>query len=611
SALLLALFTGLLLASIPCKFTLLKGARRYGLAAIIVLIAVLLGAVAIPHYLNAMRSGRELFRGKDMYLVHIQSGIDNALNAAQDWQNTGNPDAADRALYYYDSAVQAADSSIAWCEKCVETNHAELGGWYALGSAYISASHLHQRISPPMTNILRMNGRVAEDPQESERYLTLGLAAYDSLIAIAPDYAELHNNLALVWLNLGHPDRALEELRAAWDLHAHNRAAYAAKVDILNTLVQSRDGVYLHWQMTLQMVDKLVSVNDERERRTELLKMLMFDYGTTFLRYRDSADSLRVELVSILNSDYPDIASELDLYTRMQIEEMQNSLNVLQEFENGDTAAARTYLSGFTPAQLEILPVHRALNARIQIAEGDIEGMYTVIDILNSFRSADFDDLTAWPMDVSQMIDDLIEALLSSGLNDRDEREMYLSCESILLGLDRRMFEIIVFIESSPSIREASAFISDDLETLWKDIGGPLYCFMRMRDEFTGAPIMLEESLFHDSYSGILGIEEQDSLNAESVKLEIQWLYVLFCSSYNGIPHYSLVQGARTVSLIGDAREKLVNIIGESETQYQIASMLNDLSDNPIIQIGDESSNYIEALRSDLIMGRITQPDLP
>jgi len=119
-------------------------------------------------------------------------------------------------------------------------------------------------------------------------------------------------------------------------------------------------------------------------------------------------------------------------------------------------------------------------------------------------------------------------------------------------------------------------------------------------------------SLFHNSYSGILALEEQDSLNAELVLFEIQWLYVLFCSSYDGVPHYSTVQGAQTVSLIADAREKLVHILGESETQYQIASMLNDLADDhSTLCISDEFSYYTEALRNDLIMGRITRPDLP
>ncbi|MCK5064645.1 MAG: hypothetical protein KAQ97_05145, partial [Candidatus Fermentibacteraceae bacterium] len=164
---------------------------------------------------------------------------------------------------------------------------------------------------------------------------------------------------------------------------------------------------------------------------------------------------------------------------------------------------------------------------------------------------------------------------------------------------------------SSLSLQDAALVIKDELGILWERIGGPLYCFMKLRDDQTGAPIMRENSLLYNSYTGILALEEQDSLNAEMIKFEIQWLYVLFCSSYSDVPHYSTVQGARIVILLADARKRLVQIIGENETQYQIGNMLNYLSDQIAYQESSEFSNYIEALKSDLIMGRITLPDLP
>ncbi len=611
SALLLALFTGLLLASIPCEFTPVKRARRYGLAVFLILAATLLGAVALPEYFRAMRAGRELFRGKDMYLVHIQPGMDNAVAAAEEWRNTGDPDAAQRALYYYDNTMHAVDSSIVWCEKCVETNHDELGGWYALGSAYISAARLYQQISPQMTNILSMNGMVAEDRQEADRYMMLGMAAYDSLTSMAPNYAEVHNNLALVWINTGNPDSALAELRYAWDLHAHNREGYAGKINILNTLTKSTDGVHLHWQITMQMFDKLLSTYGETYTQTQLFRALMFDYGTTFIRFEDSADSLQLELISMLNSNYPEIAHAVKECTDMQLQKMQKGLDVLRQFEEGDTAAVRLYLNNLTQTELEILPLQRALNGLILTEEGDLDGMQTITDILGSFSNNDFADITAWPMEISQMMEELNEALLCTGLDSDAARRIYLSNELTLLRFDRRIFEMVVFIESSPTLNASSGGIREELEILWERIGGPLYCFMTLRDDLTGAPVIRETSLLDNTYSGILALEEQDSLNAELVKFEIQWLFVLFSSSYSGIPHYSTIQGARTVLLIDDARGKLVRIIGENETQYQIAGIINDLSASSLLQFSNEFSNYIEALKSDLILGRITRPDLP
>ncbi|MCK5115322.1 MAG: O-antigen ligase family protein [Candidatus Aegiribacteria sp.] len=611
SALLLALFTGLLLASIPCEFTPVKRARRYGLAVFLILAATLLGVVALPEYFRAMRSGKELFRGKDMFLVHIQSGMENTVAAAAEWRNTGDPDAAQRALYYYDNTMHAADSSIAWCEKCVETNHSELGGWYALGSAYISAARLYQQISPPMTNILFMNGMTAEDRQESARYMMLGMAAYDSLTSMAPDYAEVHNNLALVWINTGNPDSALAELRDAWDLHAHNREAYTGKINILNTLTKSMDGVHLHWQIRMQVFHKLLRTYDETFTQTPLFRVLMFDYGTTFIKFEESADSLQVELINMLNSNYPEIVNTMQEFTDLQLQKMQEGLDVLRQFEEGDTAAVRLYLNDLTQSELDVLPIQRALKGRILAAEGDLEGIQIISDILGSFSSNDFSDITAWPMEISQMMDELNEALLRTGLDSDAARRIYLSNEVTLLRFDRRIFEMVIFIESSPTLNDASGGIREELEILWERIGGPLYCFMRLRDDQAGAPVIRESSLLDNAHSGILALEEQDSLNAELVKFEIQWLFVLFSSSYSGIPHYSTIQGARTVTLIDDARGKLVHIIGENETQYQIAGILNDLSASSLLQFSDEFSSYIEALKSDLILGRITRPDLP
>ncbi|MCK4806834.1 MAG: O-antigen ligase family protein, partial [Candidatus Aegiribacteria sp.] len=512
SALLLALFTGLLLASIPCGLTLLKGARRYGLAALLLMTAFLLGTVAFPVYLRAMRSGRELFRGKDMYLSQIHLGIENAVNAAGEWRNTGNLEAAQRALYYYDNAMYAADSAIAWCEKCVETNPDELGGWYALGSSYISIARLYQQISPPVTNILLTNGMVAEDHEEADRYMRLGLAAYDSLTRMAPNYAEVHNNLALVWISLGYPDSALASLRNAWDLHAQNRGSYAQRITILTPLTQSLDGVYLKWQLSMGAINRLAEENISIDERNSLMRMLLFHYGTMFLRHQDSADSLNRELNSLLISSIPEIASEINEYTDMQIERMQEGLDLLQRLEEGDTAGVLEDLSSIRQDELDILPLHRAVKGFILASEGDLEGIQTINEILNSFSHSNFNSIVAWPMEVSQMIDELNKALLSTGLDEYDEKRIYLSNEVNMLRLDRRIFELTVFIESSLSPQDAVFSVRDELEILWERIGGPLYCFMKIRDDQTGAPVMRETSLFENSYTGIIELEEQDSL---------------------------------------------------------------------------------------------------
>jgi O-antigen ligase len=611
SALLLALFTGLLLSSIPSEFKPWGSARKFSVALILLLASILLGGTAVPHYLLSMRSGKELFRGKDMFLVNIHPGIENASIAAQEWYSTGDDNAAQRALYYYDNARMYSDSAIAWCNRCVETNPDELGGWYALGSAYISTARLYQRISSPLSTILRNNGLSGEDPEEAERYMRLGLAAYDSLILRAPNYAEVHNNLALVWINLGYPARALTSLRNAWDLHAHNRRGYSEKVVILNPLVHSPDGIYLKWQISLNKLNRLIIENSRLDTGSFLFRRLLFDYGSTFMRFQTSADSLEDELMKIIDVSCPEIASELEGYLDIQIQRMPEGLELLRRFQDGDTAGVLTELDRIPQNELDILPLQRTLRSRILTSLGDLEGMRTLSEILRFFSIEDIDNYTEWPMDIPEMIRDLNSAILATGLTEYDARRIYLENEITLLNFDRNIFNLIVFIESSPALMELTTDFRSEMEALWERVGGPLYCFMRLRNETEQIPIALGTSMLGDSFSGILELQAQDSSDAEMIEVEIQWLFTFFCSSYNGIPHYSTSQGSQTVSMMADARVRLVALIGENETQYQLVGILDDLTDIAFSRVDDQFLSNIELLKSDLIMGRITQTDLP
>lgn len=611
SELLLALFTALLLASIPSDFAPLKSLRRYGSAAVLLLIAIFLGTVSFPVYLRAMKSGRELFTGKDVYLTRIQYEIANAVNASNEWKANGNDESMRTALFCYNNARRIADSSVTWCERCVETNPDELGGWYALGSAYISVARLYQNISPSLNSVLTINGIQPENYEEAGRYMRLGLAAYDSLTRRAPNYAEVHNNLSIVWISLGFPDSALASMRNSWDLHAHNRMDYSEKINFLNLLTESVDGVYMKWQTSVGLMGKLREESCGVDDQDSILRMLLFDFGTTFLRYSDSADSLNHELYMILSSREPDYASRIKKYTDIQVQRMQEGMDLLQRFEEGDTAGVIRDLESIQQDELDVLPIHQAVKGLILASKGDIEGMRMLSEIIVFLRGFDFEDITAWPIEISWMVNELNKALLNTGLDEYDERQMYILNETNMLIFDRRIFGVISFIDSSPFLQYEAADVKDELEIIWEHIGGPLYCFVNMRDDQTGTPLMRKMSLLEDSYSGVLALESQDSLNAEMVKLEIQWLYVFFCSSLNCTPHYSAVQCDQIISLLLDARMKLVDIVGEDEAQYQIGSMLNDLSLRSPFLTGSGFTVQQEALRSDLVMGRISQPDLP
>ncbi|MBD3279037.1 MAG: hypothetical protein GF388_12115, partial [Candidatus Aegiribacteria sp.] len=171
SALLLAMFTGLLLTCIKSEYVRLNGVKRVTAVAGLLAAALLLAAVALPNYLRSMKSGRELFRGKDMNLVHIQPNLQMAAEAAAEWRRNGSDNAMQNALQYFYNARMAADSALTWCEKCVETNPDDLGGWYALGSAYVSSARLYQQVTPSLTDILAINGIEAENWTEANRLM--------------------------------------------------------------------------------------------------------------------------------------------------------------------------------------------------------------------------------------------------------------------------------------------------------------------------------------------------------------------------------------------------------------------------------------------------------
>jgi hypothetical protein len=93
--------------------------------------------------------------------------------------------------------------------------------------------------------------------------------------------------------------------------------------------------------------------------------------------------------------------------------------------------------------------------------------------------------------------------------------------------------------------------------------------------------------------------------------MEIQWSFLYFASSYSGIPHYSTRQAGILVLMLADYRDELVELLGESETQYRLGWMLSQVYESDLLNISGEFSGYIDALKSDLTMGRITRPDLP
>ena len=613
SALLLALFTGLLLACIKPEYTELGGVKRAAASAGLLAAALFLALAAFPDYLKSMKSGRQLFRGKDMNLVHIQPNLQRAAQAAGEWRRNGNDSAMQNALQYFYNARAAADSALTWCEKCVETNPDDLGGWYALGSAYVSSARLHQQVTPALSDILALNGIEAENWTEANRLMEMGLAAYDSLMKRAPDYAEVHNNLALIYIHLGRPESALSSIRRAWDLHVHNRPSYIPKIRILNTLVNSMDGLHLKWRNSLGTVDRITTRNEDIPGRNkyELVELLSTDYGLAFMVNSSRADSLSEVLRDMLSEYSGDAVDRLNESVDVQIRNLSGTRDLVVAIGRNDRAAVLENLSRLDDEELKHLPLESTVNGMQLAEQGDIRGMEAVSRTLINLSGTSFNWLVYWPVDVSDMFSTVNEGLVSMGLKEREQKDLFLQNLKNMLEMDRRIFETVVFIESSSELRAAAEGEMAILEDTWREIGGPLYCYMRLRNAESESPAFSEGSLLQRSYGGLLELEAEDTTTTAMLEFRIQWLFVLFAGSYTEVPHYSSYQTSEIVRMMGEARRKLSGIAGEDQTSYLIGRILSNELILPYIVVRGDFYGYLETLKNDLVLNRIQDSDLP
>lgn len=611
SAFLMALLTGLLLACIPFRPCRPSAVARFGASAAMAGTALFLLITALPEYSASMRAGKQLFRGKDIFLTSIQQGVDNAVSAAMEWSSSGSPEAADRALSYYNGARHMADSSLKWCLMCVETDPNELGGWYALGSAYVSSARLYQQVTPPLTAICRQRGIDAEDDELAMEYMEAGLAAYDSLARRAPDYAEIHNNLALVWLNLGNADSALAHMRRAWDLHAHSRVAYADKIRILNCITRSADGVYLKWMCSLFSLNRVLEGGVAETVFRNVHDPAVFDFGATLYGFPGLEDSLAAELKGMLVSSGRPELEQITEIVDLQLDHMEEGLRLAGMYGSGDTAGVMEVLVGIDGEVLEHLPVHHALYGIILARRGEPEGMELIERTMRDIFYNGIDELTYYPVSVVHMMEIMNDAVTSTGMETTDERRLLHRHLNSILTMDRRIFEVVVFLGSSDALEASTQRFQESYRAIWEELGGPMYSYMEYSLQDIEPPLMAPEGMLQENWMRLREHVSADTLDADRILAEIEWLFILYSASFSGIPHYSSMQSATVVNMLADARERLAGVLGENETQYRLGLMFSRLYESRMLDVQGEFFGYIEALRGDLTVGRITRPDLP
>ncbi|GEM_PF-2968805 len=210
------------------------GKRMKAVAAIFVVVAAVLVAGIFVHYMPLSRSSVLVFKGKDIFLARTENAMNAGYSAAAQWADSGNEDALNAAVIQWQSASVFADSAVAYSRQATEIYPYDLGGWYALGSAYLTRYMVMAPPVPAMRSALEQAGLTNSlTPQQIRNELLLGMAAYDSLVTMAPDYAEVHNNLALGYSNMGLLDQSMDELYKSYRIHAHRRDDYFNQVSAL------------------------------------------------------------------------------------------------------------------------------------------------------------------------------------------------------------------------------------------------------------------------------------------------------------------------------------------------------------------------------------------
>lgn len=223
-------------------------AARVGLGMVFSGLALVLGWFALTAYPAMLESSRLVFRGKEFHLNSTEPAMASAAGSAQSFVSTGDPSMASATVNAWMAATVHADSAIAICTRAVERCPTDLGAYYALGSAYLTRAILASPTDRNIASALDYMGIRSHNPEEARSLNRRGMETYTTLISMAPNYAETHNNMAIGYLALGDLRSSLDELYLAWRLHGHRRRSYLFQAQRLQRIVpDSHSGALLLW----------------------------------------------------------------------------------------------------------------------------------------------------------------------------------------------------------------------------------------------------------------------------------------------------------------------------------------------------------------------------
>lgn len=593
----LALFTGLLLTG-RSREDAVSIRRGWGIP--FVAAALLLPSVSLKDYWNSILSGHYLFVGKDLMLDRVETELDLAGKAALAWEQTGDEMRREEALARHYQAAVLTDSSIEMLQRCVELSPGELGGWYGLGSAWLSRAIVLQPLSQPLARLLEAAGHAPSRDSillVSER----ALAAYESLAARAPDYAEIHNNFALTYTRLGRPAEAVRSLRRAWELHAHRRADYIRQIRSISPLGGWLDASHISWMDQLETLEGFDPASPERMRHA-LSGMSRFA-GLVMAMVPERADSIAASLsAAVEEAGFRDDRTEILLQGLS--EAASNAAaddSLLSRWLSGDTlglGAALDRPGSDTPSRPVAFMVRHMRGARA----GDAASVDSLIYMGDFLIHTGYTWMAVWPWDCSHL-DVLFDAVLSSGSPPPEWRRDYLDGVRQCILLDGYLYSLVMISATDfrssvdPSVRER---LSDMLET----IGGPQQAAAAGFDTpWVPGSILGRAVARLDS----MAAADPRRIDLEATRLAAS--LEVFSSPWWGGGTFRLSEAQRDSMLleIVAARAAIADSLGEEIARPYLSRLITEAGEAYGSYVVPEYQPFLDMVESDIVNGTVRE----
>jgi len=544
------------------------GKRMKVVAVLFVAVAAVLAAGFFGHYVPQARSSVLVFKGKDIFLVRTENAMNAGYSAAAQWADSGNEDALNAAVIQWQNASVFADSAVAYSKQATEIYPYDLGGWYALGSAHLTRYMVMAPPVPAMRSALEQAGLTNnKTPAQIQNELLLGMAAYDSLITMAPDYAEVHNNLALGYSNMGLLDQSMDELYRAYRIHAHRRNDYFSQVSALIAIhPNSVPGALLYYHHGLLGFDRDVEGIKLEENFRYAVKNAWYIVSSQ----PENADTL-VDCMCELSDE---------ILTAEQAELLSGRIRHIDEYS---PFAAWGSGAIFTMNDDEVL--------------GELLGM----TVSASYSSGSFPSVIPCSSDFYTLP---AEVVFRSHWNPEvfsDAMDVYL----YQIVIDRHLDDVYALLNSDRFVSRIDPDVAQGIMSVRSAVGGSRTA---MRDGFTipwlpgSLPDLLSDSLHSRMAS--------DSLNPLWYEMELKMTFLVVTSYWWDYNIFAPEQNQYLLDRIFYCRDKIQELRPEVWSAVVAGILLED-TDRIRLQTDGTHLSTVDLLKDDLVNGAVRVPISP